>query len=289
MGCISEITGQTRLTGLLGSPVSHSKSPLMHNEAYRLLGLDYVYLCFDVPENNLQVAFEGLKKLNVAGFNCTMPDKTLMSKLVDELSPAAKIIGAVNTVVNDNGKFVGHNTDGTGYIRSLQDFGHNIVGKKMTLLGSGGAASSICVQAALDGAREIDVLSIKDNFWSKAEKLVSDINDNTDCKVNLIEMNDDSIGESVFSSDILTNATPIGMAPNTDGCLVKDSSILRPELIVSDIIYNPLETKLYKMAKEKGCSVFNGLYMLLYQGAEAFFLWTGKEMPTEEIKAKYFD
>ena len=141
----------------------------------------------------------------------------------------------------------------------------------MTLLGSGGAASSICVQAALDGAREIDVLSIKDNFWSKAEKLVSDINDNTDCKVNLIEMNDDSIGESVFSSDILTNATPIGMAPNTDGCLVKDSSILRPELIVSDIIYNPLETKLYKMAKEKGCSVFNGLYMLLYQGAEAFF------------------
>ena len=102
------------LTGLLGSPVSHSKSPLMHNEAYRLLGLDYVYLCFDVPENNLQVAFEGLKKLNVAGFNCTMPDKTLMSKLVDELSPAAKIIGAVNTVVNDNGKFVGHNTDGTG-------------------------------------------------------------------------------------------------------------------------------------------------------------------------------
>ena len=170
MGCISEITGQTRLTGLLGSPVSHSKSPLMHNEAYRLLGLDYVYLCFDVPENNLQVAFEGLKKLNVAGFNCTMPDKTLMSKLVDELSPAAKIIGAVNTVVNDNGKFVGHNTDGTGYIRSLQDCGHNIVGKKMTLLGSGGAASSICVQAALDGAREIDVLSIKDNFWSKAEK-----------------------------------------------------------------------------------------------------------------------
>ena len=102
-------------------------------------------------------------------------------------------------------------------------------------------------------------------------------------------MNDDSIGESVFSSDILTNATPIGMAPNTDGCLVKDSSILRPELIVSDIIYNPLETKLCKMAKEKGCSVFNGLYMLLYQGAEAFYLWTGKEMPTEEIKAKYFD
>ena len=283
MGCISEITGQTRLTGLLGSPVSHSKSPLMHNEAYRLLGLDYVYLCFDVPENNLQVAFEGLKKLNVAGFNCTMPDKTLMSKLVDELSPAAKIISAVNTVVNDNGKFVGHNTDGTGYIRSLQDCGHNIVGKKMTLLGSGGAASSICVQAALDGAREIDVLSIKDNFWSKAEKLVSDINDNTDCKVNLIEMNDDSIGESVFSSDILTNATPIGMAPNTDGCLVKDSSILRPELIVSDIIYNPLETQLVQKAKAFGNKAIGGMAMLVWQAVVAQQKWNDVTFNKDDI------
>lgn len=290
MGCITEITGHTKLTGLLGSPVAHSKSPLMHNEAFRLLNLDYVYLCFDVPEKNLEVAYEGLKKINVAGFNCTMPDKTLMSKLVDELSPAAKLIGAVNTVVNNNGTFVGHNTDGIGYIRSLQDKGHEIVDKKMTLLGAGGAASSICVQAALDGAKEIDVFSIKDNFWDKAEKMVSEINANTKCKVNLIELgNDEILGESILSSDILTNATPIGMAPNVDNCIVKDSSVLTPRLVVSDIIYNPLETKLYKMAKANGCSVFNGLYMLLYQGAEAFKLWTGKEMPTDIIKEKYFD
>lgn len=289
MGCINEITGHTKLTGLLGSPVAHSKSPLMHNESFRLLGLDYVYLCFDVPENNLEVAFEGLKKLNVAGFNCTMPDKTLMWHLVDELSPAAKMIGAVNTVVNDNGKFVGHNTDGIGYIRSLQNCGHQIEDKKMTLLGAGGAASSIMVQAALDGAKAIDVFSIKDAFWSKAEKMVSDINSNTNCKARLIEMgNDDELGASIAESDILTNATSVGMAPNIDACLVKSPDMLRPELIVSDIIYNPLETKLYKMAKEVGCPVFNGLYMLLYQGAEAFKLWTGKEMPVEEIKAKYF-
>jgi shikimate dehydrogenase len=289
MGCISEITGHTKLTGLLGSPVAHSKSPLMHNESFRLLGLDYVYLCFDVPENNLKTAFEGLKKLNVAGFNCTMPDKTLMCQLVDELSPAARMIGAVNTVVNDNGKFIGHNTDGTGYIKSLEYHGHTIQGKKMTLLGAGGAASSICVQAALDGARAIDVFSVKDAFWSKAEKMVADINKSTSCKVNLIEIgSDDELGASVESSDILTNATPVGMAPNIDGCLIKSSDMLRPELIVSDIIYNPLETKLYKMAQAKGCPVFNGLYMLLYQGAEAFKLWTGKEMPTEEIMKKYF-
>lgn len=289
MGCISEITGHTKLTGLLGSPVTHSKSPLMHNESFRLLGLDYVYLCFDVPKKNLEVAFEGLKKLNIVGFNCTMPDKTLMCQLVDELSPAAKMIGAVNTVVNDNGTFIGHNTDGTGYIRSLQYYGHDIKDKKMTLLGAGGAASSICVQAAIDGAKAIDVFSVKDAFWVKAEKMVADINSNTECKVNLIEIgNDDILGSSILDSDILTNATPVGMAPNTDGCLIKSRDLLRPELIVSDIIYNPLETKLYSMAKEVGCSVFNGLYMLLYQGAEAFKLWTGKEMPTEEIKAKYF-
>lgn len=289
MGCINEITGHTKLTGLLGSPVAHSKSPLMHNESYRILGLDYVYLCFDVPENNLETAFEGLKKLNIAGFNCTMPDKTLMCKLVDELSPAAKMIGAVNTVVNDNGKFVGHNTDGTGYIKSLENYGHNIKDKKMTLLGTGGAASSICVQAALDGAKSINIFSLKDSFWNKAEKMVADINANTNCNVTLIEIgNDDELGDSLASSDILTNATPVGMAPNTDNCLISSPDMLRPDLIVSDIIYNPLETKLYKMAKDMGCPVFNGLYMLLYQGAEAFRLWTGKDMPVDQIKEKYF-
>lgn len=289
MGCINEINGHTKLTGLLGSPVAHSKSPLMHNESFRILGLNYVYLCFDVPENNLKTAYEGLKKLNVAGFNCTMPDKTLMCQLADELSPAAKIIGAVNTVVNDNGKFIGHNTDGTGYIKSLESYGHDIKNKKMTLLGAGGAASSICVQTALDGAKSIDVFSIKDAFWGKAEKMVSDINENTNCNVKLIEIgNDDELAESLATSDILTNATPVGMAPNIDGCLIKSSDMLRSDLIVSDIIYNPLETKLIKMAKEVGCPTFNGLYMLLYQGAEAFKLWTGHEMPVEEIKTKYF-
>lgn len=289
MGCINEITGHTKLTGLLGSPVAHSKSPLMHNEAFRLLGLDYVYLCFDVAEDGLKEAFDGLKKLNIAGFNCTMPDKTLACQLVDELSPAAKMIGAVNTVVNENGKFIGHNTDGRGYIRSLEYFGHTIVDKKVTLLGAGGAASSICVQMALDGAKEIDVFSLKDAFWGKAEKMVDEINANTSCKVNLIEMGkDELLADSISTSHILTNATSVGMAPNVDNCIIKSSDMLREELIVSDIIYNPLETKLYKMAKDKGCPVFNGLYMLLFQGSEAFSLWTGKQMPEKEIMDKYF-
>ena len=270
MGCINEINGHTKLTGLLGSPVAHSKSPLMHNEAFKELGLNYVYLCFDVPENNLKIAYEGLKKLNVAGFNCTMPDKTLICELVDELSPAASMIGAVNTVVNKDGRFIGHNTDGIGYMQSVKDAGFDIIGDTMTLLGAGGAASSIFVQAALDGVKNINVFSIKDRFWEKAEKMVDAVNSKTDCNAKLIELgNDDVLGESIEKSQILTNATSVGMAPNVDSCIIPDKKMLREDLIVSDVIYNPMETKLLRMAKEQGCQTFNGLYMLLYQGAEA--------------------
>ncbi len=289
MGCINEITGHTRLTGLLGSPVAHSKSPLMHNEAFRLLGLDYVYLCFDVKEDSLKTAFEGLKKLNVAGFNCTMPDKTAICELLDDLSPAAKMIGAVNTVVNENGRYIGHNTDGIGYMQSVKDAGFDIKGETMTLLGAGGAASSIFVQAALDGVKKINLFSIKDRFWEKAEKMVDMVNSNTDCDAKLIELgNEDILSEAISNSKILTNATSVGMAPNTDNCVVKDFSVFNKNLIVSDVIYNPMETKLLKIAKEHGCPTFNGIYMLLYQGAEAFKLFTGKDMPVEEIKKKYF-
>ena len=289
MGYINEITGHTRLTGLLGSPVAHSKSPLMHNEAFRLLRLDYVYLCFDVKEDSLKTAFEGLKKLNVAGFNCTMPDKTAICELLDDLSPAAKMIGAVNTVVNENGRYIGHNTDGIGYMQSVKDAGFDIKGETMTLLGDGGAASSIFVQAALDGVKKINLFSIKDRFWEKAEKMVDMVNSNTDCDAKLIELgNDDILNEAISNSKILTNATSVGMAPNTDNCIVKDFSVFNENLIVSDVIYNPMETKLLKIAKEHGCPTFNGIYMLLYQGAEAFKLFTGKDMPVEEIKKKYF-
>ena len=285
MGCIHEITGHTKLTGLLGSPVAHSISPLMHNESFKMLGLDYVYLCFDVPEDNLETVFNGLKKLNIAGFNCTMPDKTRICQLVDELSPAASMIGAVNTVVNDNGKFIGHNTDGIGYMQSVKDAGYDITGSTMTLLGAGGAASSIFVQAALDGVKNINIFSIKDRFWEKAERMVEAVNKNTDCTARLMELGDDALlADSIADSQILTNATSVGMAPNVDGCIVSDNSMLPEGLIVSDVIYNPMETKLLKMAKERGCKTFNGMYMLLYQGAEAFKIWTGREMPVEHIK-----
>ena len=286
---MKEITGHTRLTGLLGSPVSHSISPMMHNESFRQLDLDYVYLAFDVGTDTLETAVNGLRALNVRGFNVTMPDKNLMATLCDKLSPAAEISGAVNTVVNDNGILTGHTTDGIGYMRAASDAGHNIIGKKMTLLGAGGAATAILVQAALDGVSEISVFSIRDAFWERAEKTVAMLNERTNCKVTLYDFSDETIlRREIADSAILTNGTSVGMAPNIDSSIITDTSMFHKDLIVSDVIYNPRETKLMKLAKEAGCETFNGLYMLLYQGAEAFRLWTGQDMPVDCIKQKYF-
>lgn len=286
---MKEITGRTRLTGLLGSPVSHSISPMMHNESFKQLDLDYVYLAFDVGTDSLETAVNGLRALNVRGFNLTMPDKNLMATLCDKLSPAAQISGAVNTVVNDNGILTGYTTDGIGYMRAVQDAGHNIIGKKMTLLGAGGAATAVLVQAALDGVSEISVFSIRDAFFERAEKTVAELNERTSCKVTLYDFSDESVlRREIGDSTILTNGTSVGMAPNTDRSIVTDISMFHKDLIVSDVIYNPRETNLLKLAKEAGCQTFNGLYMLLYQGAEAFKLWTGEEMPVAIIKEKYF-
>ena len=283
------ITGHTGLTGLLGSPVSHSISPLMHNEAFRILGLDYVYLCFDVGTDTLKTAVDGLKTIGIKGFNCTMPDKNLMCELCDELSLAARMIGAVNTVLNDNGKLIGYNTDGVGYMRSVTDAGFSIIGKKMTLLGAGGAAVSICTQAALDGVSSIDIYNRPGKNFDRAVALADTLNKETSCRVSVYDIADSkSLTDSIGESAILVNGTSLGMAPNTDTCPISDESVFRPELIVSDIIYNPRETKLLSLAKAHGCPTFNGLYMLLYQGAEAFRIWTGQDMPVAPIKEKYF-
>lgn len=283
------ITGHTKLTGLIGSPVEHSISPMMHNESFRVLGLDYAYLAFDVGEQELETAVEGLKALKVKGFNLTMPNKNRMCHLCDRLSPAAEIIGAVNTVENRNGELVGHSTDGSGYMLAVKNAGYDIVGKKMTLFGAGGAGTSIFVQAALDGVAEISVFNRRTPFFERAEQIIRKLNERTSCKIRLYDYEDVSVlRREIGDSAILTNATSVGMAPNLEDCILKDSSMLHPDLIVSDVIYNPKETKLLKMAKEAGCRTFNGMYMLLYQGAEAFRIWTGQEMPVEHIKQMFF-
>ena len=284
------ITGHTRLTALLGSPVAHSISPLMHNEAFQLLDLDYTYLCFEVNEDTLPAAVEGLKTCGIRGFNLTMPNKNKIVELLDELSPAARLIGAVNTVVNDDGHLIGYNTDGVGYMQAVKDAGYDITGKTITIMGAGGAATAICAQAALDGVEKIHIFARETSrFWDRTQKLAENINSTLPCKAVLHENKDTAaLAQAISESALLLNATSVGMAPNTEGTIIEDTSLYHPDLIVSDVIYNPRETRFLKEAREAGCRTFNGMYMLLYQGAEAFRLWTGKEMPVKEIKANFF-
>lgn len=283
------ITGHTQLTGLLGSPVAHSISPMMHNEAFAQLDLDYAYLAFDVNEEELETAIEGLRAMKVKGFNLTMPNKNRMCRLCDKLSPVAQITGAVNTVVNENGIFVGHTTDGIGYMESVKEAGLNIIGEKITVLGAGGAATSIIAQAAFDGVAEISIFNQKSKSYERMEGIISKLTEQTNCKLNLFTYDSqDILRKELAESILLVNTTPVGMAPNIEDSLITDTTMFHPNLTVSDIIYNPEETKLLRFAKETGCKTFNGLHMLLYQGAAAFKLWTGQEMPVEIIKEKYF-
>lgn len=283
------ITGHTKLTGLLGSPVSHSISPMMHNEAFRQLDLDYVYLAFDVEKQELAPTVGGLRAMKVRGFNITMPHKHAMCQLCDSLSPISEILGTVNTVVNEDGHLTGYTTDGIGYMRGLQEDGYEILGKKMTLLGAGGAASSILAQAALDGVSEISVFNRQGTNFEHTQKLIQLLKERTNCRIRLFDITDSAaLRREVSESALLTNATSVGMAPNTDASLIQDATLFRPDLIVSDVIYHPSETKLLRDAKKAGCRTQNGLSMLLYQGAESFRLWTGEEMPVSIIREKYF-
>lgn len=283
------ITGHTGLTCLLGSPVAHSISPAMHNMAFETLGLDYVYLAFDVGCDKLKATVETLRTVKARGFNLTMPDKNLMCELCDKLSLASEISGSVNTVVNDDGVLTGYTTDGVGFITAAAEAGHDITGKNLVLMGAGGAATAILVQAAIDGAKEISVFNIRDSFFQRAVQITEELNKKTQCKVSLYDFEDmDFLREEISKSYMLINGTNVGMAPNADQSLLPDASYFHKDLAVFDVIYNPIETKLLKMAREAGCSTQNGMYMLLYQGAASFKLWTGQDMPIEKIKNTYF-
>ncbi len=279
------ITGHTELIGLMAYPIRHSSSPAMHNEAFAYLGLDYAYLAFEVDQDTLKDAVQGMRALKMVGANVSMPNKTVIGQYLDKLSPAAELCGAVNTIVNDNGVLTGHITDGVGYMKSLEDNNIDVVGKKMTIVGSGGAATAIQVQAAIDGVAEISIFNIKDKFWENAEATIEKINERTDCKVTLSDLADlDKLKAEIADSYLFTNATGMGMKPLEGQTYIPDPSFFRPDLIVTDVIYSPRETAMLKMAKKAGCKTMNGMGMVLFQGAASFKLWTGKEMPIEHMK-----
>ena len=279
------ITGHTELIGLMAYPIRHSISPAIHNEAFTYLGLDYAYLAFEVDNSTLEDAVKGLRAMKMPGANLSMPNKAAVIPYLDALSPAAELCGAVNTIVNQDGVLTGHITDGTGYMEALKDNGIDVIGKKMTIAGSGGAATAVQIQAALDGVSEISIFNIKDKFWENAKDTVEKITAKTNCKATLYDLADlDKLKEEIADSYLFANATGMGMKPREGQTYIPDKSFFRPDLIVTDVIYSPPETAMLKMAKEVGCKTMNGMGMLLFQAAAAFRLWTGKEMPIEHMK-----
>lgn len=288
----SRINGHTRLFALIGSPVGHSGSPAMHNYSFARRGIDAAYLAFDVPEERTADAVEALRTLHAGGFNVTMPCKTETARLVDRLSPAAELIGACNTVVMEaDGTLTGHNTDGIGFVRNLKEHGVEVEGQRIVILGTGGAATAITVQAALDGAAQIAVFNRRGGSYANGEKTVEKVrNAVPDIGKVYIEdiCNREVLEQAVAESDILVNATCLGMCPMEDRTPVP-AEFLHPDLAVADVVYNPRETRLLREAKQAGCrAVIGGIGMLLWQGAEAFRLFTGQEMPVEEVRARFF-
>ncbi|CAM3195192.1 shikimate dehydrogenase [Lactiplantibacillus plajomi] len=286
------IDGHTLLIGLMAYPIRHSMSPTMHNNAFAKLGLNYAYLAFEVDNDTLPSAIQSIRTLDMRGSNISMPNKQKVIPLLDKLDPAAEMVGAVNTVVNDDGILTGYTTDGIGFMKSLDDEGIDIRGQKMTLAGAGGAGTAIAVQAALDGVKEMSIFNQHDAEWENAKRNVKLINEKTDCHATLHELEDrDDFKKEIQSSFIYTDSTGVGMKPLEDKTLVDDPSWFNnPDLVVFDTVYAPRETKLMKVAKQAGLKhVFNGLGMMLEQGAAAFKLWTNKDMPVDYIRHILFD
>lgn len=276
------ITGQTQLIGIFATPIRHSLSPKMHNTSFKKLGLDYVYLAFEVGQDGLEDAVKGAKALGMRGFNVSMPNKQAIIPYLDELSSTARLIGAVNTVVNENGRLIGHITDGSGAMRSLTQEGVGIKDKVITIVGAGGAGYAIAIQAALDGVKHIYLFN---RTLKKAAKLACII-EKIGVKVDYFSLEDEeNYANSIGKSDIFINATNIGMKPNEEESVINNPKYIHPNLVVFDAVYNPRQTKLLKFAQENvALKTIDGVGMLLYQGADAFKLWTGREMPIEDVK-----
>lgn len=273
------ISGRTRICGVIGDPIEHTLSPIMHNAAFKHLGLDFAYLAFRVEKAELKNAIKGMRSLGIHGLNVTMPHKSEVIKYLDDVDSTANFIGAANTILNDAGKLLGFNTDGIGAIRALEENGVKIEGKKMLLLGAGGAAKAI----AFSAAEHLDELVILNRNVGKAKGIAEGLRRKFNKKITADSLSQDAIKENLKNSDILVNATSVGMHPNENQSLIA-KEWLKPDIYVMDIIYNPIETKLLKNAKEMGSKVISGIEMLIHQGAASFEIWTGRRAPIKIMK-----
>ena len=274
-----KIDGYTRLAAVVANPIKHSISPFIHNSAFQATETNGVYLAWEVKATDLSETVTNIRRYRMFGINLSMPYKEQVIPYLDQLSEEARLIGAVNTVVNQEGTLIGYNTDGKGFFKSLPSFA--IRGKKMTILGAGGAATAIIAQAALDQAEEIFVFTRQASYEKTVRKIAA-LSRQTKSRIQVLTLEDaDSLQDTINQSDLLVNGTSLGM----DGISMPlpEQIELPSQILVADVIYQPFETPFLKWARNQNVSAVNGLGMLLYQGAEAFELWTGKTMPSQEI------
>ncbi|RJS90094.1 shikimate dehydrogenase [Candidatus Bathyarchaeota archaeon] len=270
------ISGKTKVCAVIGDPVEHSLSPCFQNAAFQHLGLDFVYVAFTVKAEELRGAIEGVRSLGFHGLNVTMPHKISIIQYLDELDEDAERIGSVNTVLNQDRRLIGYTTDGVGALNALKNNGVDPKGKKIVILGAGGASRSVSL-ALIKEAKELVILN---RTVRRAERLVCDLHRlvREDKKVRSGGLTEENLRKELKNADILINATPVGMMPNEDKMPVKEEH-LHPNLVVFDLVYNPIETKLLRKAKMIGAKTIDGLSMLIHQGAASFEIWTGVKAP----------
>lgn len=276
------LTGRTRVVAVFGYPVHHSLSPGMHNAAFQELGLDYVYVPFNVIPDNLENALEGVRALGIVGVNLTIPHKERAVELLDSVSPEALPIGSVNTVHNVDGVLNGYSTDGEGFMRSLEAEGRSATGSRAVVLGAGGSARAVTHALAAHGAQ----VSVVNRTASRAEALVEQLSGvlhGGQGSVRAIALDGPEARDAVVKADLLVNCTSVGMHPNEDAQPVP-SEWLHDRLFVYDLIYNPLKTRLVEAAEAAGARGANGVGMLVYQGAISFEIWTGRKPPTDVMR-----
>lgn len=273
------ITGKTNVVGIIGNPVEHSLSPLMHNAAFKHLDLDYIYVPFLVDENKLEAAINGAKSLNIKGLNVTIPHKTEVIKHLDSLDKVAELIGAVNTIKFDDDHAKGFNTDGIGAVKAIEEVS-TVKNKKVVMLGAGGAARAVAFQILIDGAGSLVIANrTPENAFNLQKELIEKLN----ADVKTADFGE-KLEKELKDADILINTTPIGMYPNINQESLVKAEMMHSNLIVNDLVYNPLKTCLLQECEKANAEAISGIKMLIYQGMESFKIWTGVYPPLDVFK-----
>ncbi|HGD3910736.1 TPA: shikimate dehydrogenase [Streptococcus agalactiae] len=285
---MNSLNGETLLTGLIANPARHSLSPLMWNTSFQEKNMNYAYLTFEVEEGKLTEAVRGVRALGIRGVNVSMPFKQSVIPLLDDLSPQAKLVGAVNTIVNQGGtgRLVGHMTDGIGCFKALAAQGFSAKNKIITIAGIGGSGKAVAVQAAMEGVAEIRLFNRNSSNYDKVIDLSDKIKKQFQIKVVVDYLeNKTAFKDAIRTSHFYIDATSLGMRPLDNYSLINDPEILTPNLVVVDLVYKPKETALLRFVRQNGVKhAYNGLGMLIYQGAEAFQLITNQEMPISSVE-----